>query len=139
MSDVDDCCWRAARVRSSEELRDQFNRFLRGGESDANRFLICQRFETLEREREMSAAFVVGNGVNLIDDDGFNVTQELAALLRSEQDVERLRRGDQNVWWTAQHLLAISRQSVAGSHEGPDFRHQQAALCGKLHDFAQRA
>ena len=61
-----------------------------------------------------------------------------AALFRGQQDVERFRRGDQNVRRAPQHGAALVHQRVAGAHGHADFRHQQAALAGLLQDFAER-
>ena len=85
----------------------------------------------------MCAALVVGNRVDLIHDHGFHVAQNGPAAFRGQQDVERLRRGYQDVRRTPQHQPPLVCQRVAGAHHAADFRHQQATLGGQLHDLAQ--
>jgi hypothetical protein len=45
----------------------------------------------------VGAAFVVGDGVDLVDDDGADAAEVLAGLACGEEDVERLGRGDEDV------------------------------------------
>jgi hypothetical protein len=52
------------------------------------------RGQALERHRQMRAALVVRHGVNLIHDDGVDGSENLAALLRRQQNEERLGRRD---------------------------------------------
>ncbi len=66
-----------------------------------------ERVEALEAEGQVGAALVVGDGVDLVDDDGVDAAQVLAALLRGEQDVERLRGGDEDVGRRLQHGAAL--------------------------------
>ena len=87
----------------------------------------------------MRPAFVVCDGVNLVDDYGLHVAQQFATLLRRQQDVERLGRGDQDVRRRLQHPLPVGSRRVAGTHEGPNLRHQKAAFPGELGDLRQRA
>ena len=86
----------------------------------------------------MRAALVVSDGVNLVDDDGLDVAKYRAAAVGGEQDVERLRRGDQDVRRTLQHLAAFFRQRVAGADGGANLGHQVAALAGQRENLAER-
>jgi hypothetical protein len=86
----------------------------------------------------MHAALVVGNGVDFVDNNGLDIAQNGAAFLRRQQDVERLRRGNQNVRRALQHKAPVFRQRVAGTHGRPDLGHQQAALAGHLQNFSER-
>ena len=86
----------------------------------------------------MRAALVVGYGVNFIQDDRLDVFQDGAALLRSQQKVERLGRGHKNVRRPRQHRPAVGHERVAGTNRGADRRHQQPALARQLDDFTQR-
>ncbi len=97
-----------------------------------------QRFQPFERKRQMRAAFVVGHGVNFVDDDGLDIAQNGAAFFGGKQDVKRLGRGDQNVRRPLQHGAALVHERVAGADGGADLGHQQAALAGHLQNFAQR-
>ena len=99
LADLHDLCagWRAAGCAPAQELGYQRDRVLRGGEADALRgvgaageelagaeavLAADQCVEAFEREGEVRAALVVGDGVDLVDDDGANVAQVLARLGR---------------------------------------------------------
>ena len=56
-----------------------------------------QRVQPLQREHQVRAALVVGERVQLVDDDRAHGAEHLPAGLRGQQDVERLRRGHQDV------------------------------------------
>ena len=122
--------WMMARSRwrdAAEEVGDKLDGVLRGGEADALRrrgeageqvagretvFAADECVEPLKREREVRAAFVVGDGVDLVDDDGADAREICAGFLRGEQDVERLRRGDEDVRrlraWRARSAGSVS-------------------------------
>ena len=97
-----------------------------------------ERIQPFERQRQVRAALVVGDGVDFIHDHRLDVAQNLPALLRREQDVKRFRRGHQDVRRPLQHGAALVHQRVAGADGGTDLRHQQTALARQLQDFAQR-
>ena len=100
------------RALSGQESGDEFNGVLGGGESDTQRrlrspgdqgartqavFAADQRVETLQSERQVGTALVVRDGVDLIDDHRLHVAEIVPALLRRQQNVERLRRSHKNV------------------------------------------
>ncbi len=97
-----------------------------------------QRLQPLQRQRQMRATFVVGDGVDFVHDHGFNVAQDCTALVGSEQDVERLRRGHQNVGRPLQHRAALGHERVAGADRSPNLRHEQPALARHGENFTQR-
>ena len=86
----------------------------------------------------MRAALVVRDSMNFVDDDRFDRFENFAAFSCSKQNVKRFRRGDENVRRSREHLAALVHERVARAHRGADFRHQQAAFGGELHDFAER-
>ena len=88
--------------------------------------------ESLEREDEMSAALVVGHGVDLVDDNGADAGEIGARFFRGEQDEEGFRRGDQDVGRLLEHGAALGGQRVAGAHGGADRRVEIAPLKGEL-------
>ena len=65
---------------AGKEMSDFFDRLLGRGKPDAHRRTIGQRLQPFERKRQMRAALVVGDRVDFIDDDGFDVAQDGAAL-----------------------------------------------------------
>ena len=135
MPDVDDDGIGPAAAR--KEVRDLFNRLLRRGKPDAHRRAMSQRFQPLQRKREMHAALVVGYRVNFVHNHGLDIAQDGAALLRRQQNVERLGRGDQNMRRTFQHEAPVLHQSVARAHGCPDLRHQQPAIARHLQNFSE--
>ena len=61
---------------------DGLDRALRGRQPDALRRPLADRLEPLEREREVRAALVACDGVDLVDDDGLDRAEERRALSR---------------------------------------------------------
>jgi hypothetical protein len=103
LADLHDLCRLARGVRAGEEVGDELDGILRGGEADALRrgleadqhaagsevvFAADEGFEALEREGEMGATLVVRDGVDLVDDDGADAAEILTRLAGGEQDVE---------------------------------------------------
>ena len=123
---------------SRKEMRDQFDRLLRGGQTDPDRRPIGERFQSFQRKRQVRSPLVIRDGMDFIHDHRFDGPENLAAFLRGEQNVQRLRRGHQDVRRTLQHRAPLLHQRVAGAHGRADLRHQQAACAGNLEDFAER-
>ena len=90
------------------------------------------------RKGEVGAALVVGDGVDLVDDDGADMAEVLAGFAGGEQQVERLGRGDEDVRRVAQHARALAGQRVAGADAGADRRAEIAARGGELLDLGER-
>ena len=137
---------------AGEELGDERDGVLRGGEADALRRCGLagekgaggeavragdEGVEALEREGEVGAALVVGDGVDLVDDDGADVAEVLAGLAGGEQDVEGLGGGDEDVRRVAEHGRAIVGEGVAGADAGADLGGEIAAGEGELLDLAR--
>ena len=111
----------AVRSGAGEKIGDGANRILRGGEADALQAVAAQCREPLQREREMGAALVRRDGVNLVDDHRARSLQHRAPGLRAEQDVERFRRRHQDVGRPAAHAVALGGRGVACPDPGADF------------------
>ena len=90
--------------------------------------IAAERGQPLERERQMAAALVRRQRVDLVDDHRAGGRQHRAAGFRSQQDVERFRRGDDDVRRPAPHALALARGRIAGAHPGADIDIGQAPL-----------
>ena len=73
-----------------------------------------QRLEPLERQRQVRAALGRHQRVDLVDDDRVDRAQRLARV-RRQQQVERLRRGDQDVGRLALEPRALGLRRVAGA------------------------
>ena len=63
----------------------------------------------------MRSALGARDGVDLVEDDGFDPVQRLACLRRQEQ-VERLRSRDEDVGRALEHPPALVGRRVAGAH-----------------------
>ena len=111
---------RAAARTPDQEARDLLDRLLRRRQADAHRRLRGQRGEPLERQREMAAALVAGERVDLVDDHRARRREHPAARLRAEQHVERLGRRHDDVRRALAHARALRLRRVAGAHERAD-------------------
>ncbi len=69
--------------------------------------------QPFEREGEVRAAPRSDHGMDFVDDDRADRAQHLAAALGRQQQVERLRRGDEDVRRRAQHRRAFSAAVVS--------------------------
>jgi hypothetical protein len=100
---------------ANQQPGDFFNRFLRGAEPYPLQRSLRQGFEALQGERQVGPSLVAGHRVDLIHDDGFGVPENFPAALRGEQNVEGLRRGDEDVGRSPYHELSLPGRRVAGS------------------------
>ena len=105
MTDVDDFTIRIAslvhRMRSNQKTRYFFNRFLRRGQTDSLK-LSCgggfrQRGQTLHAQGKMSAASVIHHSMYLVQNERSGRAQYAPARFGSEQEIQRFRRGHENV------------------------------------------
>ena len=128
----------ALRPGADQKARDQLDRPLRRRQADALQPPAAQRVEPFERQREMRAALVRRDGVDLVDDDGFRGREHAAARFGAEQDVERFRRGHQDVRRRLAHPVALALRRVAGAHPGADRDLGQAPRPQFLADAGER-
>ena len=98
-------------------------------------FAADEGVEAFEREGEVGAALVVGDGVDLVDDDGADAAEVFAGLAGGEEDVEGFGRGDEDVRRVAEHGGALFGEGVAGADAGADFGAEIAACEGELLDL----
>ena len=125
--------------RPDEEARHGLDRALRGRQPDALRRPLADRFEALEREREVRAALVACDGVDLVDDDGLDGAEQVASLRAGDEQVERLGRGDDEARRPAQHRGALGAGGVAGADGDPHLGRVEAELLGDGGDLGERA
>src|SRR5258705_10203061 len=92
---------------ASEEVRDFLDWLLRCRKTNSHRWTMRQRFQPFQREREMSAAFIVSHGMDFIHDYSFYIAQDCAASFRRQKNVEGLGGSDKNVWRPFQHRPAL--------------------------------
>ena len=85
---------------TGQEVGNRFDRLLGSRKTDPHRPRSNECIQTLQRERQVGASFVIGHSVNLVHDNRLDVSQDIAALLGRQEDVERFGSGHQNVRWT---------------------------------------
>ena len=78
-----------------------------------------QRVQPLQAEGQVGAALGRRHRVDLVDDHRVDVRQRLAGPGR-EQQVQRLRGGDEDVGGCARQLAALLGRGVAGAHPDGD-------------------
>ena len=86
----------------------------------------------------MGAAAAPDHRVDLVDDHGAYGSQHLAAALGRQQEIQRLRRGDQNVRRRAEHRRALVLRGIAGSDRGRNRRGADAPRLGRPAESAPR-
>ena len=119
---------RPAVLAAGEEAGDGLDGALGRGQSDAGDGPPGERVQAFEGEREVGAALVAGDGVDLVDDGGADAREHGAPAFAREQDVERLRRRHQDVRRLPAHGLARGARGVAGTHHGADARARLAGF-----------
>ena len=121
-------------VGSGEEGGQFLDGALGGGEADALGAAAGDVVEAFEREGQVAAAAVAGEGVDLVDDDGVDAAQGFARPLGREHQVEGLRGGDEDVGRAGDEGAAAGGLGVAGADADANFGHVNAALLGQLAD-----
>ena len=124
--------------RSGEKCGERFDWIERRRETNAHRSrrptLPDHSFQALQRERQMSAALVAGDRVELVNDDVANGSELGAKARRGQEDEQRFGRGDEDVRRPSKHRGALIGGRIAGAqprtyrgerqaHLGSDFAH----------------
>ena len=76
--------------------------------------------------------------MDLVDDHRVDRAQDLTALRGSDQEVERLRRGDHEARRSSQHRRTLGARGVAGAHGNTEQRRVEPELDGDRGDLGQR-
>ena len=108
---------RAVPSRPGQEARHLLEGPLGGGEADALEGTPGQRLQPLQGQREVRAPLVAHDGVDLVHDGGADGGEHAPPALAREEDVERLRRGHQDVGRAPGHGRALRARSVTGADE----------------------
>jgi hypothetical protein len=112
-------------INSAEKAGYFFEGALGGGKADALDGLFGHGFEPFERERQVSAALGGDEGVDLVDDDGVYGAERFRGL-RSEQQIERLGRGDEDFGRGLAEAGAFFLRGVAGAYADLRVMHRDA-------------
>jgi hypothetical protein len=110
---------------------------LRRGKADPHGRLIGECGEPFERQGQVRAALVAGQGVDLVHDDGLHRAQLLAALRGCQQQVQRFGRRDEDVWRIADEGLPLGLRRIAGANGGADRQLAQPRLGCEGGDLGQ--
>ena len=121
----------AGGITSGQVLRDFLDGRLCGGQPDPLKRVLDHRRKPLEREREVGAPPRADDGVDLVDDHRPHRAQHLAAALRREEQVQRLRRRHQDVRRRPQHGGSLRGRRVAGAHRRRDPGRVEPRLLGQ--------
>ena len=124
-------------VGADEEAGGVFDGLDGGGEADAGRALFADVVEAGEGEGEVAAALVAEEGVDLVDDDGLDGAEDLAAAFGGEHEVEGFGGGDEDVRGRLDDRLALGLGRVAGAEGGADAVRRVAEFEGDLLDLGE--
>ena len=133
---VDD---RRKRAVAHEQPGDGLDRLLRGRQPDARGRCIAQGFESLERQREMGAALVARDRVDLVDDHRLDRAQRAPPARARHQEVQRLGRGDDEARWRAHEPRTFRGRRVAGADRNVDVGRVEPEFGCDFRDLPQRA
>ena len=87
----------------------------------------------------MRSALVARDRVDLVDDHGVDRAQGFPPTRAGDQQVERLRRRDDERRRLADHPRPLRVRGVAGAHRDADVGRVETELGGDLGDLAQRS
>ena len=151
MAGVDDRAGRrtgSVDALADEEAGDLLDRLLRRRQPDAHEFAgrapvafgfaVNQGLQALERQRQVRAALVRSDGMDLVDDHGAGRCQHLAARRTGHQDVQGFRRRHDDVRRAFAHADAFGLWRVAGADGAADAGGRQAQAFELRADTGER-
>ena len=106
-------------------------------QADAQRRPPGDGFQALQRKRQVRAALVSRERMDLVDDDRLHRLQRRARALCGEVEVQRLGRRHEQVGRPADHHLALVRGRVSGADGDRYRRRRHAELARHLRDLRQ--
>ena len=121
-----------------QKARDLADRLLGGRQPDALQRPARHVPEALQTERQVRSPARIDHGMDLVHDHRAHGAEHRPAALGGQEQVERLRGGDQDVRGRAQHRSAARRGRVPGAHRGTDADGGQPRLHGPLADGGER-
>ena len=95
--------------------------------------------EALEGERQVRAALVTCQGMDLVDYHGPHVAEDRPGAPGGDEQVKALGGGDQEGRRLAQHRASRTGGGVSGAHRHCDGRHRQAQLASDLCNLCERS
>ena len=124
--------------RADQQPGDGLDRPLGGGQPHPLHRLRRDVRQPLQGQGQVRAALVPGDRVDLVHDHGPRAAQHGPAPLRGQQQVERLRGGDQDVRRVLEHGGPLGGGRVAGPDRDADDRRGQPEPPGHRGDLPQR-
>jgi hypothetical protein len=125
-------------ARADQQPGDRLDRPLGGGQAHPLHRLPGDVRQPFQGEGQVRAALVPGHRVDLVHDHGAGAAQHGPAPFRGQQQVERLRRGDQDVRRVLEHGGPFGRRRVTGPDRDADGRRGQPEPPGRRGDLPQR-
>ncbi len=107
MAGIDD----SAVTPSGQEAADLADRLLGGGKAYAGVPPGVQGVQPGQGQGQMAAPLVAGQSMDLVDNDRLRAQQHVPSGIRSQQQVQRFRRGDQDVGRIASPFSGVHRAS----------------------------
>ena len=112
---------------SQEESGHALQWTLGGRHADSPQGPAGKHFQALKAEREMGSPFAPCQRVQFVQNHCSCLRKQPPAAIRREQQVQRLRRGYQNVRRLIQQPAAVGRGTVPGAQTGGNARSRQAS------------
>ena len=123
------------RARADQQPGDRLDRPLGGGQAHPLHRLPGDVRQPLQGEGQVRAALVPGHRVDLVHDHGAGAAQHGPAPFGGQQQVERLRRGDQDVRRVLEHGGPLGCRRVTGPDRDADRRPGQPEPPGRRGDL----
>ncbi len=133
---VNDCAWIARGAH--EKSRDGLDRLLGGRQTQAQQWTLRHVLQPFERQREVRTSASADHGMDLVHDHRANRSQHLAASLGRQEQIQRFRRGDEDVRRRLQHRRPLGRGRVSSSNGRGDGGRSDASLRGEPPDRKAR-
>ena len=124
---------------ADQQRGDHLDGLLRRRQPHPGRWHGADVGEPFEREAEVAPALVPGQGVDLVDDDGLDAAERRPALLGRDQQVERLRGGDDERARRPDHGRPLAGGAVAGAHPDREVGRGQPEPPRRGGDLGQRS
>ena len=127
----------AVRTRPHQQPGQGFDGALGGREADPGWTLETEFIQSRETEGEMRSAFIPGHGMDFIHDHRAHTPQNTPAALGGDEQVERLRGGDQDLGRLLEHRGPSRGRGIAAPQTNPQFGDWVAASARSLSDLLQ--
>ena len=129
---------RVPALAPQQKARDLADRLLGGRQPDALQGPPRHVTQPLQAERQVRPPARIDHGMDFVHDHRAHRAEHLPAALCGQEQVERFRRGDQDVRGRAKHRGAAGGRRVPGAHRRTDADGGQPLAHGELADGGER-